>query len=1142
MNSAALYDFLSGIAGATASVYVGQPLDTIKTKLQTFPNRYKNFVDCAQKIFYKDGLHGLYAGTVPSLLANAAENGVLFMAYGQCQNLICSLNHKANSEELNSLENMAAGSLAAAFASLALCPTELVKCRIQTINEMTTNKDIQKRKTISPMTITRNIIRTEGARGLYRGLTATLLRECPGYGCFFGGYELTRTLLTKENEAKKDIGFVKTWLSGGMAGICFWIFMFPIDAIKSRVQVFQPNMSVIKYTLHIIRNEDSTNLTPFSYKIRTDTNTVVCLNHNGNRVLVAGQLNFQLLTIDQVDDTEQFNELHDFRNASKQARTVLQPTDIGWNPNDEHFFASGSTTGLLNIWDVSQLAMISQIKIHNSRINRLQFHPTNPKLLLTASQDGYAKLIDFRTYNTNKVVASFRHVSEDGFRDIHINTANPNLFAAALNDQCIVPLWDIRRIESPAIVLTAADRTLCLAWNVNEPYWLATGGRDRTIRVWNAQDSNTRQEPLFKVQSFGTVAKLSWRPACRYHIACSTLSADPRVHVWDVRRAYLPYASFCHHQNRICDFSWRSNSDNLVSVGRDERLIHAHISTAIKTDQFVSLFSLNVSSKGHVYSAMPNIDNEYVRALYAEHHIPTTFTSLKKYYSQEIMSTFVKWNEQISAKSIIGIYKNSLADNSVEAFHQFARRWSFGTGDKSPEVLGQICDINGSVAEQLKRPDLKATWQVVKMIYADYDGLQCYRVRSSRNTPSATKTRHISDSLSGHRHHHHHHHHHYHHHFQQQTSGKLNGGDVAQQDVDFNEELNGRNRIKSQDQIMPSNSQIEIIDDTDTYIVRDVLTDDIIFITPEDALNSSNGYDMLYENEIDIETMHDGMPVMSNETPSMINGESDMNGFTFNRLSRQYVDVMMYENEFGPTNDFDGHDSVMQESMPVMLPDGSDNFFTIDESYCPTMQNHPLVFDDIIRETIWYYVENNELQVAVHLLLVLYPKLGEHKAMELFNGDHFRWIGMYIELLQKLRLFVKAKQVTKHCLEKEKIPLIYESADFDGSLILCAQSPALRRLHSSSHSSTISNSSKTSLPTPKDFMCSICRIPCRGVFSFCGVCFHGGHNDHIRTWFNTRDECPHGCGHRCKDRDTQSRRSRGIPQRFTSKSSFVFQQ
>jgi solute carrier family 25 ornithine transporter 2/15 len=89
MNSAAICDFLSGIAGkivdvssnlnyklsnlgATVSVYIGQPLDTIKTKLQTYPHRYKNFIDCAQKIFYKDGMRGLYAGTLPSLLANAA--------------------------------------------------------------------------------------------------------------------------------------------------------------------------------------------------------------------------------------------------------------------------------------------------------------------------------------------------------------------------------------------------------------------------------------------------------------------------------------------------------------------------------------------------------------------------------------------------------------------------------------------------------------------------------------------------------------------------------------------------------------------------------------------------------------------------------------------------------------------------------------------------------------------------------------------------------------------------------------------------------------------------------------------------------------------------------------------------------------
>lgn len=34
------------------------------------------------------------------------------------------------------LQNAAAGSFASAFAALVLCPTELVKCRLQTMYEM----------------------------------------------------------------------------------------------------------------------------------------------------------------------------------------------------------------------------------------------------------------------------------------------------------------------------------------------------------------------------------------------------------------------------------------------------------------------------------------------------------------------------------------------------------------------------------------------------------------------------------------------------------------------------------------------------------------------------------------------------------------------------------------------------------------------------------------------------------------------------------------------------------------------------------------------------------------------------------------------------------------------------------------------
>ena len=71
-------DFIGGSLGATASVYVGQPLDTLKVKMQTFPKLYPNLPICFKQTLAKEGVvRGLYAGTVPSLAANVAENSIL---------------------------------------------------------------------------------------------------------------------------------------------------------------------------------------------------------------------------------------------------------------------------------------------------------------------------------------------------------------------------------------------------------------------------------------------------------------------------------------------------------------------------------------------------------------------------------------------------------------------------------------------------------------------------------------------------------------------------------------------------------------------------------------------------------------------------------------------------------------------------------------------------------------------------------------------------------------------------------------------------------------------------------------------------------------------------------------------------------
>jgi solute carrier family 25 (mitochondrial ornithine transporter) member 2/15 len=136
-------DFTSGVMGGIANVYVGQPLDTIKVKMQMFPHIYKNAFKCAVETFKKDGIYrGLYAGTVPALTANISENAVLFMSYGLCQRAIMRITKKKDTNELNSFQNALAGSSAAFFASLVLCPTELVKCRLQSAREMSNSTSL----------------------------------------------------------------------------------------------------------------------------------------------------------------------------------------------------------------------------------------------------------------------------------------------------------------------------------------------------------------------------------------------------------------------------------------------------------------------------------------------------------------------------------------------------------------------------------------------------------------------------------------------------------------------------------------------------------------------------------------------------------------------------------------------------------------------------------------------------------------------------------------------------------------------------------------------------------------------------------------------------------------------------------------
>ncbi|XP_008307481.1 mitochondrial ornithine transporter 1-like [Cynoglossus semilaevis] len=260
----AIIDFTAGAVGGTACVLSGQPFDTVKVKMQTFPTMYRGFIQCFAENYKQVGLCGLYKGTTPALLANITENAVLFLSYGLCQDVVSFLSGMDKGSELSDLQKASAGSLASIFSAIALCPTELVKCRMQAMYEMEASGKISSGQRSTVWTVVKTVLKNNGPLGFYQGLTSTIVREMPGYFCFFGAYELCRSTFAKHMGTDKEgIGILPLMFSGGFGGACLWLVTFPLDCVKSRIQVYSlagRQEGFMRTFLGIVRTEGFTAL------------------------------------------------------------------------------------------------------------------------------------------------------------------------------------------------------------------------------------------------------------------------------------------------------------------------------------------------------------------------------------------------------------------------------------------------------------------------------------------------------------------------------------------------------------------------------------------------------------------------------------------------------------------------------------------------------------------------------------------------------------------------------------------------------------------------------------------------------------------------------------------------------------------
>ena len=69
-----------------------------------------------------------------------------------------------------------------------------------------------------------------------QGLGATLLRNTPNYGMYFGVYEYLKYRFTPKGGVPSDLAVWQLFVASGAAGLSFWAFTYPTDVIKSSMQ------------------------------------------------------------------------------------------------------------------------------------------------------------------------------------------------------------------------------------------------------------------------------------------------------------------------------------------------------------------------------------------------------------------------------------------------------------------------------------------------------------------------------------------------------------------------------------------------------------------------------------------------------------------------------------------------------------------------------------------------------------------------------------------------------------------------------------------------------------------------------------------------------------------------------------------
>lgn len=185
-NASAIKDLLLASIAGVVNVLTTTPFWVVNTRLkmkgigkENSASDYDTLIQGLMTIAKKEGVRGLWSGTIPSLIL-VSNPAIQFMTYEMIKRNIQRVSKTP--KDLSSLTVFLMGAASKAVATIITYPLQLVQTR-QRHSAKTEFKEL------SMPEIIQLIVRTQGAYGLFRGLEAKILQTVSTAALMFVIYE-----------------------------------------------------------------------------------------------------------------------------------------------------------------------------------------------------------------------------------------------------------------------------------------------------------------------------------------------------------------------------------------------------------------------------------------------------------------------------------------------------------------------------------------------------------------------------------------------------------------------------------------------------------------------------------------------------------------------------------------------------------------------------------------------------------------------------------------------------------------------------------------------------------------------------------------------------------------------------------------